>query len=215
MRTSKLLCIAALLACSTLARAEDPRLEARSEADRKTVSVLESLKVSLNFNETTLTEVVDFLREITSLNILISKNVKEKGDAFSVSLKVDDLQASDALSLLLQMLDLDFKIEDGVVLIVTKEELKADVFLQLTDVRDLLFHLRDFKAPEISLADTSGGSEEGGLGIVTVGAEDTEGTLEDPTLLVDLIKKHTCGPSWNDNPRLARAVERVPRLAER
>lgn len=198
MKASAWLCTAAVLLCSSFARAEDPRLDAKSESDRKTVAALESLKISLNFNETPLEEVVSFLREVTQLNFLVSKGVREKGDDATVTLKVDELRLADALGLILDMSELSFRLEDGVIMIVTKEETREDVYLELYDVRDLLFHLRDFKAPEISLAPIDG--DGGTVGIETVEA-DSGGSLEDPTLLVDLIKNHTCGTSWNDNPK--------------
>jgi type II secretory pathway component GspD/PulD (secretin) len=207
MTPSKLLCTtAALVLASSLAWAGDPRLETRSEADKKTVAVLESLKVSLNFTETSLDEVVDFLREITSLNILVSKGVKESGEEHPITLKVEELRAMDAISLLVEMVDLSFKMEDGVIMIVTKDETKADAFLELYDVRDLLFRLRDFKAPEISLT-TAGTGEEGPIGIDTSGGEEEGGSLEDPTFLVDIIKTHTCGTSWNDNPKCSCEIQ--------
>ena len=198
MKPSAWLCTAALLASASLARAEDSRLEAKSEADRKTVAVMESLKISLNFSETSLEEVVSFVREVTQLNILVSKGVVDKGDEPTVTLKVDELKLSNALALILDMIDLSFKLEEGVIVIVTKEETKADVYLELYDVRDLLFHLRDFKAPEISLAPVEDGTT---VGIMTSEGEDSGGSLEDPTLLVELIKTHTCGTSWTDNPK--------------
>lgn len=205
MKTSNLLCITALLASSAIALADGPKLDAKSEADRKTLTTIETLKVSLNFTDAPLSEVVDFFREITGVNILVSKGVKDSGDEHPVTLKVDELKAVDALSLITNMVDLSYKLEEGVLMIVTKEETKKDTYLELYDVRDLLFHLRDFKAPEISLG--SGTAGEGDIGVAITGAEDTEGSLEDPTVLVDLIKNHTCGTSWTDNPKCSCEIQ--------
>lgn len=205
MRTSNLLCLTALLACSAIARADGPKLEAKSEEDRKTIAMLETLKVSLNFTDAPLTEVVDFFREVTSVNILISKSVKEGGEDHPVTLKVDDLKATDCLALITKMVDLSYKIEEGVVMIVTVEETKKDTYLELIDVRDLLMHLRDFKAPEISLS--SGTTDGEGVGVSIEGSADTGSTLDDPTVLVELIKNHTCGTSWNDNPKCSCEIQ--------
>jgi hypothetical protein len=206
MKMSNLLCATALLACAAIARADTPKLEAKTEADQKTVTALETLKVSLNFTDSKLAEVVDFLREITKVNIVMSKGVKEGGDDHTVTLKVDDLKAIDAIALITQMLELSFKIDDGVLMFVTKEETKKDTYLELIDVRDLLFHLRDFKAPEISLS-TAGSSGDSALGITTTSEEDTGSSLDDPTVLVDLIKNHTCGSSWSDNPKCSCEIQ--------
>ncbi|MCE9582304.1 MAG: hypothetical protein K8T20_07410 [Planctomycetes bacterium] len=206
MKTSNLLCAIALLACSAIARADSPKLEAKTEEDRKTIAALESLKVSLNFTDAKLAEVVDFFREITNVNIVMSKGVKDGGDDHTVTLKVDDLKAIDALSLVATMVELSYKVEDGVLMIVTKDEVKKDTYLELYDVRDLIFHLRDFKAPEISLS-TAGASGDGALGITTTSEEDTSGSLDDPAVLVDLIKNHTCGTSWSDNPKASCEIQ--------
>lgn len=205
MKTSNLLCAVLVLAGAAIARADGVKLEAKSEADRKTISTIETLKVSLNFTDAPLAEVVDFFREITGVNILVSKGVKDSGDDHPVTLKVDELKAVDALALITQMVDLSYKLEDGVLMIVTKEETKQDTYLELYDVRDLLFHLRDFQAPEISLG--SGGAGEGDLGVTITGGEDTSGSLEDPAVLVDLIKNHTCGTSWTDNPKCSCEIQ--------
>lgn len=205
MKTSNLLCITALLASSAIAWADGPKLEVKTDADRKTVTTIETLKVSLSFTDAPLTEVVDFFREITGVNILISKGVKDGGDEYPVTLKVDELKAVDALGLITNMVDLSYKLEEGVLMIITKEEMKKDTYLELYDVRDLLFHLRDFKAPEISIGDGTAG--EGDVGVAITGAEDTEGSLEDPTVLVDLIKNHTCGTSWTDNPKTSCEIQ--------
>jgi type II secretory pathway component HofQ len=206
MNASKFLCIAALLASATLAVAEDPRLEVKNEDDRRTVNVLQSLKVSLNFTDTPLEEVASFLREVTSLNILLSREAREVAMDKQVTLKVDDLRLSDALGLIVDMTEMSYKIEDGVIILSSKSEVKGDTYLELYDVRDLLFHLRDFVAPTISLSDTSV-SEGGAMGITTEGASDTGDSLEDPALLVELIKNHTCGTSWTDNPKCSVEIQ--------
>ncbi|MEK7465871.1 MAG: hypothetical protein AAB074_00530 [Planctomycetota bacterium] len=205
MKTSNLLCATALLACAAIARADGPKLEAKSEEDRKTIAMLETLKVSLNFTDAPLTEVVDFFREVTSVNILISKGVKDGGEDHPVTLKVDELKATDCLALITKMVDLSYRIEEGVVMIVTMEETKKETYLELYDVRDLLLHLRDFKAPEISLGSGAGTSE--GIGVEVTASEDSSSSLDDPTVLVDLIKNHTCGTSWNDNPKCSVEIQ--------
>jgi type II secretory pathway component GspD/PulD (secretin) len=204
MNMPKLMSAVALLACAAIARADDPRLEAKGEEDRKTIAMLETLKVSLNFTDAPLTEVVDFFREVTSVNILISKSVKEGGEDHPVTLKVDELKATDCLALVTKMVDLSYTIEEGVVMIVTQEETKKNTYLELYDVRDLLMHLRDFKAPEISLS-TAGEGE--GVGISTSGSEDSGSTLDDSSVLTDLIKNHTAGTSWTDNPKCSCEIQ--------
>lgn len=206
MMTSKLWIAAIFLTGASAALADGPKLAAKTDADRKTISAVETLKISLNFTDTPLSEVIDFFREVTQVNILLSKGVKEGGEDHQVTLKVDELKAVDALSLIVQMVDLSYKLEDGVLMIVTKDETKQDTYLELIDVRDLLFHLRDFKAPEISLKEGSGDSG-GGLGVATTEGEDTGSSLDDPTVLVDLIKNHTCGTSWNDNPKCSCEIQ--------
>ncbi|KAF0244697.1 MAG: hypothetical protein FD180_2289 [Planctomycetota bacterium] len=205
MKTSVKMVVAALLACAAISRADGPKLEAKSEEDRKTIAMLETLKVSLNFTDAPLSEVVDFFREVTSVNILVSKGVKDGGDDHLVTLKVDELKATDCLALITKMVDLSYTVEEGVVMIVTAEETKKNTYLELYDVRDLLMHLRDFKAPEISLS--SGAGEADGIGVEIAASEDSGSTLDDPSVLVELIKNHTCGTSWTDNPKASCEIQ--------
>ena len=107
----------------------DSSEEADSASDSQAAKVIEAkldnTQVSLNFNSTTLKAVMGFFRDVTGVNILISPRVFDltPEKALRVTLDVEDVSMRDALSLVLEMTNLTYRIQDG-VLIVTPIERK-------------------------------------------------------------------------------------------
>ncbi|MHC5020922.1 MAG: STN domain-containing protein [Planctomycetota bacterium] len=95
---------------------------ADAAAAAKIDAALDAKKVSPNFNDTPLDAVMQFFRDVSGINILISPKVFEETprDALRVSLQVTDVSMRDALNLILDMTNLKFEIRDGVMVIVPK-----------------------------------------------------------------------------------------------
>jgi type II secretory pathway component GspD/PulD (secretin) len=170
--------IAALLAV-----AQEP---ARQEAEAR----LRSLKVSLDFKDAPLESVVDYLRTVSDLNILLDSKVREKNP--TVTLRVQDVSLKSALNLILRPLGCDTMFRDGVLMIMTREDV-ADrtLVLELYDCRDLLHPVKDFPGVDFELAPN-------GQGVVPF-QEAGEGPAEMP--IEELVRAHTGGRSWEENPR--------------
>ncbi len=77
-------------------------------------------KISLNFTDAPLTDVVTFLREYSRINMLIDSAVTHPEDR-KITFRVEDLEFATAFDLILKMLDLRYDFEDGVVIISTEE----------------------------------------------------------------------------------------------
>ncbi len=169
-----------------------------SESERKTYAAMSSIKISLNFTDTPLPEVVSFMQEVTQLNIMIDRRAIEDPESKTVTFKVDELAFDQALDLILKMADLAFRVDEGVIVITSKEAMQKETVLELYDVQDLTIKITNFKAPEISL-ETAGAADSGGIGVGTTGGEE-EGTAIPGEDLKLLISQNISPGTWDTPP---------------
>lgn len=171
------------------------------DADKRAeiLSKLRTMKVSLDFRDTPLQDVIDFIREMTGINFVIDQKVYEEteADKLTITIKVDDLELRSALKLMLQMRGLTAVYRDGVLLIVSQKSQEENVFMKIYDVRDLLQPVRDFAGPNISLATGEDGSPQG----IDSAAFNTpeNNTAMNPDFIVDTIKKACGGSTWDSD----------------
>ncbi|MCE9582699.1 MAG: hypothetical protein K8T20_09420 [Planctomycetes bacterium] len=170
-----------------------------SESERKTLAAMSSIKISLNFTDTQLPEVVSFMQEVTQLNIMIDRKAIDDPASKTVTFKVDDLAFDQALDLILKMADLAYKIDEGVIVITSKEAIQKETVLELYDVQDLTIKITNFKAPEISLEAAGAAGDGGAIGIGTSGGEE-EGTAIPGEDLKLLISQNIAGGTWDTPP---------------
>jgi hypothetical protein len=109
-------------------RARCARIQAAQEAQEvKSQAVyaqLESAKLSLNFDETPIGEVFDFLRDVTKLNYVVTSQARDliEDESIKVSLRLEDISLSNSIKLILAAHEeLRFRVRRGVVLIETSE----------------------------------------------------------------------------------------------
>lgn len=160
---------------------------------------LKSQKITFDFQESPLQDVIEFLRSVLNINILLDPEVaREKDpDELKVTLAVKDLRADNALGLLLEFKNLTPAYRQGVLVITTEERHSEAVFLAVYDVRDLMFTVKDFPGPDIGLA-SGGGAGPG----VTFEEDDTEeNELANPETLIEVIQGNAAGSSWEDNDK--------------
>ncbi len=171
------------------------------DADKRAeiMSKLRTMKVSLDFRDTPLQDVIDFIREMTGINFVIDQKVYEEteADKLTITIKVDDLELRSALKLMLQMRGLTAVFRDGVLLIVTQKSQEENVFMKIYDVRDLLQPVRDFPGPNISLAQGEDGATSG----IDTSAFNTpeSNTAITTDFIVDTIKKSCGGSTWDSD----------------
>lgn len=170
--------------------------EDADETKSKILNRLENTKISLDFKDTSLDEVIDFLHEVTSINFVLSKEVREKAKAgeLKVDVKLTELPLKSALKLVLDMNGLTAVYRNGVLVIETKEERGKDVEMKMYDVRDLMMKIEDFPAPTIELRETE--ADASVVGIVVV-PEPSSHPFESKDQLVEIIRNATGGdPVW-------------------
>jgi hypothetical protein len=167
---------------------------AREDAIRK----IHTMKVSLDFQDVRLSEAVDYLREVTGLNLVISPKVTD-ADA-KVRLKLKDLTVKSALKLLLSPRGLAATWRDGAIVVLPQEDVQEEVTLRMYDVRAQLVKIQDFPGPKVELVS----STRPDAGIMVVHLEEPR-TLLGEDVLVELVKENTGGRSW-ENPKSSIAL---------
>ena len=177
--------------------------EGGSETDPRKAEVvnrMNTMKVSVDFSNTTLEEAVAFLRAFTGLNILVDAEVykTQSEDQLKLTLKVKDLYLKSVLKLMLASRELTAVYKEGVVLVVPKGKLDKAVSLQLYDVRDLLVKLQDFAGPKVELVSPQKGGG-GPLTGATFTLEEPRSTITEE-FITDMVKQNTGDKSWDENP---------------
>ena len=163
------------------------------ESDTVIKRRLDSMVLSVDFQDVSLAEAVSYLQEASGINIVISPEVRRLGEDLRCSLKVRDLRLRSILTLMLDGARLHAVLEHGVVSIVTGENLKERVVLRLHEVRDLQLRIEDFPGPDLEL-----NYEDEQVGVVIIQALPPEPVFTDD-LLLDLVRTMTGGNSWREN----------------
>lgn len=191
---------AVLMAAFPAGGQEEGGLE-RDSRHAEVVNKLNSMRVSVDFQDMPLEEALAFLRDFSGLNIVVDGEVSQKfsPDQLRVTLRVKDLLLKSCLKLLLNGRGLTATYREGVLLVVPKEKVDQSVTLQIYDVRDLLVKLQDFPGPKVELVSpTAQGGGGLGPGAVFVLEEPKAVISED--FILEMIKANTGDRSWEENP---------------
>jgi type II secretory pathway component GspD/PulD (secretin) len=180
-----------------------PAQEGTNETDprkQEVVSKLNTMRVTVNFENTTLEEAIGFLRDFSGLNIVVDAEVykTQSEDQLKVTLKVKDLLLKSILKLMLNSRELTAMYKEGVLLVVPKGKIDKSVTLQLYDVRDLLVKIQDFPGPKVELVSPSKGGG-GPLTGATFSLEEPRSTITEE-FVTEMVKQNTGDKSWDENP---------------
>lgn len=167
---------------------------------------LKSQPISFDFQDSPLTDVILFLRQVLNVNILLDPEVAREKDPeeMKVTLSVKDLRADSALNLLMSFKGLTRSYRNGVLVITTKDRHKEAVYLVIYDVRDLMFTVRDFPGPKIGL--TTASATGAGVMFDTSTSDEEKNELSSPDRLLEIVKGNAGGSSWDDNSECAASV---------
>lgn len=130
--------------------------KAPTEEAKRIRSVLATRKVTLNFEDTPFDAVTAFLRDISDVNIVLSKEIEEEASGLMVTLQVRELRLENALNLILSGTgeDLEWTIKNDVLFIRTQEEgekARSSRSFILIDISDILYIPPDYPAPKLGL----------------------------------------------------------------
>ncbi len=185
-------------------RAEDEAV--RAQLDRKLPEV--------RFDNVGFSDVIDFLRDVSSANIFVNWRALEAAGVDKnapVTARLRDVKFSKALDTILRdvgggTVKLGYTIDEGVITISTEEDLASNVVTRVYDIRDLTVNVQDFDdAPDfqINQASTAGGTGGGGQSLFGGGGT-TENTQENARSavidsIIKLIQDTVASDSWKDN----------------
>jgi hypothetical protein len=172
--------------------------DSREEVTRR----LESMKVTVDFEDVRLSDALDYLREVTGVNLVALPRAMEKEGEAKIRLKVKELSAKSVLKLLLGSRGLTASYRDGAVVILPREDLQDSTTLRMFDVRALQVKLQDFPGPTVEL--TGSGSKKPGP-VITMLVEPTNPVPDE--FLMDMIKANTGAGSWDSNPKAALSLQ--------
>jgi type II secretory pathway component GspD/PulD (secretin) len=181
-----------LMATAALAWAGDTR----EDSIRK----LETLKITVNFEDVKLPEALDFLRDASGLNIVMLPKAMEKEGDSKIRLRVKDLSLKSVLRLLLSSRGLTASYRDDALVILPKEDLQDSTTMRMFDVRALQIKIQDFPGPVVEL--TGGATKKLGPGAILTNLDEPKIMLPDDFLL-DMVKANTGNGSWDSNPKAA------------
>ncbi|MEM7306526.1 MAG: hypothetical protein AAF682_07645 [Planctomycetota bacterium] len=147
-----------------------------------------------------LEEVATYLQRVTGVNFLISPAVRDELDEEETAVTLNiptDRSVRKVLDLIVDTSasdNLGWKIEDGVVKFVTKEEMIGGQVLAMYEVRDLIHPVRDFPGREINV------EPSGGLEPFDEEFEEREALVVTEDSLDTLIRENVAPESWDLDP---------------
>ncbi|MBI5369225.1 MAG: hypothetical protein HZA54_19465 [Planctomycetes bacterium] len=168
-----------------------PELAAKK---KEITNKLVGFKLSFDFTDAQLDDIISFCREVSGINFVIDRRVwdKYRPEELRVTIKLADVSLRTALRFVLEPRGLTMIFRDGVILVVPKETLDEELVLEIYDVKDLMTKIPDFPGPEVAL--TAGSEAATG---VDFNAPTESTVLTDPDRLSDLIRKNVGGDSWD------------------
>jgi type II secretory pathway component GspD/PulD (secretin) len=168
-------------------------------ADRALQNRLQEETVSFTFEDATLAEALDFIRNLRNINVVIDDEVKGDLEAAPVTLTVNDLELASALDLLLRLAgpDYTYVFRNGVVYITNVEGARGDPVMQVYNVGDLTLRLTNFIAPSLILkpAGAEVSEDEPLFGKAEEGEQIYGGGVEE---LLELIQANIAPDTWDD-----------------
>jgi len=175
--------LAAVLVSGTFLQAQDA---AKSEYEGK----LNNIKVTLDFQNAPIDQVVDYLREISGMNIFVDTKVRDKN--LVVSLKVTEISLRSIFGLILKPHNCDILFKDGVLQLMTKEDVADKTMkMEIYDCRDILYPITNFPGIDLDL-------NANGPGVVI---QPDAGDAGSEIPIEEMVRAHTGGRSWEENQK--------------
>ncbi len=129
---------------------EDPKT-------REVKNRLAAARTTVNFQEASIDEAVEYLGRISGTNIVVLPDAREgrSYEELSIDLKLDSGESVDRiLDLITSFRGLAWSVADGVVQITTPEAARGESVVQLYDVKDLATPINNFPGEEVNLDPT-------------------------------------------------------------
>lgn len=186
MKQITLALVTVAMAGGSFARAQDDAADsARRIRDR-----IASMRISIDFNNARIGEVVAYFQEFTGFNFHLDPAVAANDEA-GITIRLKDVSVKTALKLILRPRDLACVYRQGVLVVASKKSLGSQTVTRVYDVRDLMLRIADFPGPKMDFDTQNPGVKFEPLG-------DEPATTFTEESLIDLIKANTGDRSWED-----------------
>ena len=129
----------------------------RNGRDRKAYAhmrrLIDHAKISVNFKDAPFSECLDFLRDVTGLNVVLSKEAQKAYAEEELSLRLKKVKLKSVLELMIDKLgkDIRYGYRHGVLWIGLRGEIKDRLVLRFYDVSEIVNKKPDFPAPKLGL----------------------------------------------------------------
>lgn len=197
----------------------EPIAFADTEDNRRALATLDGKRIPVEFVDTPLSSVVNFIQAVTNLNIDVDYASLEAAgiDRDSlVTMKVSNASVRTVLDRVLEKVSADsttgagWSVQDGILVIASRDVINRDKNLQIYDIRDLLVEVPDYgDAPQFNLqavlqATAQRGGGGGGQSPFNQQNQqnnnDNRRTLEDRTTdLINIITTNVDSQGWQEN----------------
>jgi len=171
---------------------------ASSGPDRRVqnlVNVLQTRRISVNFDKASLSQFVKFIRLSTGVNIVVRKNRIDKdggdADAIEISLKAQDVRVLDVLRLGLVTQGLGLVAKGNILIITSKKDARGKPVLVIYSVADMLIALRDFPAPDMNVYGSNMEPPE-------PPEPEVQQNIESSDELAEMVRQFTGRDTWDD-----------------
>ncbi len=149
-------------------------------------------KLTLNFQDNDINDVVQFLQQQTDVNIILDPEVVAELDVPPITMEMSNVKLRSALEFIMTLTELRYSLQDEAVYISSEEGLRGDATMVIYDIRDLINPLTMFPGPRMTIPEP--GSDEGNL-VTEIEGESDEG-VED---FIDLIAEVVSPESWDQD----------------
>ncbi len=175
-------------------------------------------KVTFDFVETPLPDVVSFLGSVADLNIVLDTEAA-KGAAPTVTLRVQDMRLASALNWICKLVGYGYTLRDEALFLSKPERIPEKTVLKVYDITDLTMEIKNFRGRHTALATDSGYGREGGGGSFVGDFFEKEQPEEDKPLsgvqLIEFIKQVIRPGAWAADEELEKVREFVGLPADR
>jgi len=166
---------------------------------KKIRRTLASVSPSFEFPDSTLDEVVSFLRTVSDLNITIDPEITP--EEYRVDIRLQGVKLGEALDLIMKNVGLSYTFKQNTLYITTPEKAYGNLIFDIYNVTDILNKIRDFPGPTIRIQSNDESDDSGGNNPFDFGSADADDEEElTPEDLVDLIQESTGGiDAWDES----------------
>ena len=160
---------------------------------------LASQKISFDFVETPLPDVLAFLSSLTDVTIILDPDAIRDG-APTVTLRVNEMTLERALNWICKLASLKYNLKNEAIYVAHPEKLRDRVVLRMYDVSDLTMEIKNFAGRQQALSTGEGHGEQSDIGESFWGDFDEKDDGEDKGLtgegLVEFIRRMIAPDSW-------------------